>query len=280
MSDEKTIEWFLQLDGEQYGPFPGWQISRYLLLQRLDNKSLVSRDGEHWTALKELPELQPQRRLGIADLPAEERERLEATTQWVLDHPELFKNGHDEEEEYTPQPLVRNQPSRVLAYGVVLLLAVAVLGVAYLVPSSNIVEVPQCEAVAAPGVNWSNCRMRGSYLAKRDLTGAVLRNANLSSSDLSDALLNQADIAYTNLALSELSGAQLKGAQLKGANLRNANLKNANLEGADLRYADLSGAILDGANFTNARLGYVVWEENLTCMPQSVGECIPAREGQ
>ena len=109
MSSGNTTEWFLQLNGEQRGPFPSWQISRYLLLQRLDQHSLVSRDGQKWLPLRELPELQPERRLAIADLPAEERQRLEATEQWLQAHPTLFKTAQasvaTDEEESAPTHL-------------------------------------------------------------------------------------------------------------------------------------------------------------------------------
>lgn len=288
MSSGNTTEWFLQLDGESRGPFPSWQISRYLLLQRLDQRSLVSRDGQKWLPLRELPELQPERRLAIADLPAEERQRLEATEQWLQDHPTLFRaaasgvvEASEGELAHTHlRPAPRRRPNRLLAYGVVVVLLLAVVSIPYLIPSAPPRAEPQCDAVAAPGVNWSNCRLNASQLVDSDLSGAMLRNANLSSSDLSRARLIGTDLAYANLALSELGGAQLQGAQLKGANLRNANLRNANLEGADLSYADLTGATLDGANFTGVRLGYAIWEENVSCMPESVGKCLAARSVQ
>ena len=285
MSGGKTAGWFLQLDGESRGPFPSWQISRYLLLQRLDQHSLVSRDGQKWLPLRELPELQPERRLAIADLPAEERQQLEATERWLQDHPTLFRaapsgvvaadEGESVQSHLKPAP--RRRPNRLLAYSVVVVLLLAVASIPFLIPSAPPRAEPQCDAVAAPGVNWSNCRLSGSHLVDRDLSGATLRNANLSSSDLTGAKLVGTDLAYANLVLSEMGGAQLQNAQLKGANLRNANLRNANLEGADLSYADLTGATLDGANFTNVRLGYAIWEENINCMPESVGTCLAAR---
>jgi hypothetical protein len=285
MGSGKTKVWFLQLDGERRGPFPAWQISRYLLLQRLDRHSLVSRDGEKWLPAGELPELQPERRLAIADLPEDERQRLQATELWVQQHSNLFKGVDaeavgEEAEQGHLQPAVLHRPNRMLAYSVVIALLLAVAAIPYLIPSSPDIAEPQCDAVAAPGVNWSNCLLRGSQLASSELSGAMLRNVNLSSSDLTASQLVGTDLNYANLALSELNGAQMQNALLKGANLRNANLRNANLEGADLSYADLTGAQLEGANLTNARLGYAVWEENINCMPESVGKCLPARSVQ
>jgi len=283
MAVARATEWYLQLHGEGRGPFPAWQISRYLILQRLDRQSLVSRDGENWQPLGELAEPQPERRLAIADLPAEERARLEASEQWVADNPRLFKQAATagEEEGYRHiQPGEMKRPNRVPAYVAVVVILLAIGAIPFLIPSSPGVAEPQCDAIAAPGVNWSNCLLRGSQLEGSDLSGAMLRNVNLSSSNLSQGKLVGADLNYANLSLSELKDALLQNAQLKGANLRNANLRNANLEGADLSYADLTDAMLDGANLTNVRLGYAVWEENINCMPESVGKCIPARNVQ
>lgn len=289
MNNGAVQGWYLQLRGEQRGPFPAWQLSRYLLLQRLDHQSLVSRDGEKWLRLGELPELQPQHRLAIAALPDEERQILESTAQWVQNHPALFKSrarstGEEEGAEESLTTYLKSTPhkppNRLLAYGVVGLLLLAVAAIPFLIPAPPQVAGPQCDAAPAPGVDWSNCLLSSSQLSDSDLTAAALRNINLSSSMLSRARLTDADLSYANLALSDLAGAQLQHAQLKGANLRNANLRNANLEGADLSYADLSGAILDGANFTNVRLGHAIFEENLSCMPESLGKCIPARSVQ
>jgi hypothetical protein len=284
-----TKEWYLKLNGERRGPFPAWQVSRYMLLQRIDTQTPVSRDGEKWEHLGKVPELHPERRLAIIDLPEEEKQRLEATEKWVEEHPNLFKPAHRhvgeggsyEEQAYTHVEVrPHKSPNRLLAYSVVLLVLLAVVAIPYLIPPSEKPSEPQCDAPVAPRVNWSNCLLSSSSLEGADLTEAVLRNVNLSVSILRRAKLIKADLAYANLSLSNLSGAQLQNAQLKGANLRNSNLRNANLEGADLSYADLSGAKLKGANFTNVRLGYAIWEENVTCMPQSVGKCIPARVAQ
>lgn len=288
MNNGAITEWYLQLKGERRGPFPAWQLSRYLLLQRLDRQSLVSRDGEKWLRLGELPELQPQHRLAIAALPDEERQRLEATEQWVQGHPALFKSarlpGHEENAEEAAtirlQPTPHKAPNRLLAYSVVVVLLLAVAAIPFLIPAQQQAVGPQCDSSPAPGVNWSNCLLSASHLPDSDLRAAILRNVNLSSSNLTRARLTDADLSYANLALSDLGGAQLQHAQFKGANLRNVNLRNANLEGADLTFADLSGAMLDGANLTNARLGHAIFEENLSCMPESIGSCIPARRVQ
>ncbi|MCW8919707.1 MAG: pentapeptide repeat-containing protein [Gammaproteobacteria bacterium] len=274
--------WYLQLGGERRGPFPPWQLSRYLLLQRLDRQSLVSRDGESWRPLGELLELQPHYRLAIADLPALERQRLEATEQWVLTHPALFRGGAGGDESATThlQAVPRKPPNRLLAYSVVGVLLLAVAAIPFLIPAQPPEATAQCDTPPAPGVNWSNCLLSSSYFPDSDLGAALLHNVNLSSSNLARANLMAADLAYANLALSDLSAAQLQEAQLKGANLRNADLRDADLRGADLSYADLSGAQLEGANLTRANLGNAIFEENVHCLPESIGKCIAARSVQ
>lgn len=283
MGSKTNSGWFIQVNGERRGPFPAWQLSRYLLLQRLHRNDLVSRDGEQWGRIGELPELDPQRRLGIADLPEQERQRLLATENWVAAHPALFRHTKslqgdvDDPAHYHLQLSPLQKQNRLRAYGVVVVLLLLLAIIPFVIPSGPEMAEPQCDAPPAPAVNWSNCLLMGSRLDQVDLSGAQLRNTNLRASWLRGTNMTGVDLAYANLALSDLSGAQLQGGQLKGTNLRNANLSNANLEGADLSYADLSGVKLEGANLRNTRLGYAIWEENISCMPESVGKCIPAR---
>ena len=89
-------------------------------------------------------------------------------------------------------------------------------------------KTPSSEATNQSGVNedWappssdSYCEISpGTSLAGRDLSGAILQNADLSGADLSGASLN---------------GADLVGANLEGAVLDNVDLRNAKLEGAAL----------------------------------------------
>jgi hypothetical protein len=81
-----------------------------------------------------------------------------------------------------------------------------------------------------------------------------LARADLRGKDLTDANLSGADCRETRLSLADLKGTNLERANLAGADLRNADLRNANLQDADLTNADLSGALLSGANLTGATL--------------------------
>lgn len=112
---------------------------------------------------------------------------------------------------------------------------------------------------------------RASGPGSPDLSGAVIRSADLRSADLTDANLRSADLRSANLGSAKLSGtdltaanllnANLSGADLRGTDLTAADLRRANLGGADLRgtnlvYADLRGALLHGANLGIADLNF------------------------
>ena len=95
-----------------------------------------------------------------------------------------------------------------------------------------------------------------------DLTGAILReadlrHANLIEARLANAQLTQADLRGAELASADLSNANvpyadLRDATLTGATLADCELLNANLRKADLTACNLSNADLRGANLTSA----------------------------
>jgi uncharacterized protein YjbI with pentapeptide repeats len=92
-------------------------------------------------------------------------------------------------------------------------------------------------------------------LARTDLRGADLEDANLAWADLTGAHLEEADLDGANLKEAYLAGAHLEGADLSGANVKGAYLMRANLERAHLGGAHLEGAHLDGAHLKDTRLG-------------------------
>ncbi|MGM0592942.1 MAG: pentapeptide repeat-containing protein [Pseudomonadota bacterium] len=286
MGESQGQQWYLRFHGEAVGPFPAWQIARYLLLRRLVPEDEISRDKTRWYTLREIPEVLPEKRLQAASLSDRERRRLEATRRWVEEHPELFvpldqaQGVEDEllleEEVYHPQ-LPARRPRPVGAYLIALALVAAVVVIPFLLPEGVAPDLPQCDAAPAAGVNWSNCLMQGRRLENQDLSGATLRNANLAGAVLRASNLAGADLAYTNLSASNLRGANLRGARLTGADLRGSELQSADLRQADLSYADLTDARLGGARLEGAKLGYAIMDEVTLCMPDSVGRCIPAR---
>src|SRR5437762_11648300 len=74
---------------------------------------------------------------------------------------------------------------------------------------------------------------------KHTSTSAVLQIINART-------LARANLAGTVLVEADLRGQNLQGANLRGARLERAELRGADLRGADLRGANLNGAILDG----------------------------------
>ena len=100
--------------------------------------------------------------------------------------------------------------------------------------------------------------------ASRDLTGTILKGADLSGKDLTGTILTGIDLSDYDLTGTILTGADLTGTILRGANLTDANLTGVDLSGMDLtgtilRGVDLSnrgltGTILTGADLTDANL--------------------------
>lgn len=91
--------------------------------------------------------------------------------------------------------------------------------------------------------NCPECNLKEADLSSRDLTNAILPNANLSLVNLANANLSLANLSHTDL--------------------RSADLSHANLTGADL-----SDSLWQGTNFSQA-----TWVNGKTCQPGSTGAC-------
>jgi uncharacterized protein YjbI with pentapeptide repeats len=108
--------------------------------------------------------------------------------------------------------------------------------------------------------------LSGRLLRGADLAGADLRETRLCGADLADANLEEADLRGADLGDAVLTGAVLEGADVSGAVLVRADLAGARLQGirglalAELRDAGLEGARgltagdLAGADLTGVRL--------------------------
>ncbi len=75
------------------------------------------------------------------------------------------------------------------------------------------------------------CNLARAQLAGADLNNANLEGANLIYADLSGSSLRQANLRGANLYQANLKGADLSGADLTGANLTEANLKDTIMSG-------------------------------------------------
>ena len=293
---KETQNWYVRRGKEVKGPFPAGLVSRYLLLGRISEDDEVSHDRQEWSRVGDLPELVPEamrvaranpddeealERLAAARRGADERRELkgapseiagERRTEPSSDEMALRSAHLAREEEFGSVPLVTRRDYLIIA-----LILVGLMALAFLLPSRNHLNEPQCSAPPSPHVNWSNCRLEGQQYADSNLAGAQLRNADLTGALLRAANLAGADLAYANLTLANLRGANLSHAELKGASLRQADLSNTDLTGADLSYADLRHVILDGAVLTGAKLDNALWAEDVVCLPGSVGTCKPGR---
>ena len=87
----------------------------------------------------------------------------------------------------------------------------------------------------------------GAKAVAADLDGKVRFGAKLAGADLSDANLTGALLTGALLTCANLSDANLAGAHLRGADLNGANLAGAHLRGADLSDVDLSDARWPGS---------------------------------
>ncbi len=62
VDDEK---WYTQRGGRLQGPYTRLTVHRYLLLGRIKNTDRVSRDGEIWEPITQVPELIPEELLDL-----------------------------------------------------------------------------------------------------------------------------------------------------------------------------------------------------------------------
>jgi anti-anti-sigma factor len=103
------------------------------------------------------------------------------------------------------------------------------------------------------GISLTDCDLRGAdlvaaKLARVDLDGTWLDNADLKGSSLADANLRNARLRAADLTAANLSGANLMSADLTGAVLVRTRLQRAFISLADFRCARLESVFLQGCN--------------------------------
>lgn len=269
--------WYLLSGDRVRGPFPAGAIGRYILRGELGAGDALSQDRRHWRQVGELAQFAPlllQRKDDAAPQPVPLRILLNTNYgRWALRfEPEAAHAGAARFAPPTPaEARARLWPQWLI--GGVLLAAVAWLALRYPAPPDTTAGI-QCDAAAAPYVNWGGCHKEGAALAGALLDNATLNNTYLEQTNLRAARLQNASMVFAQLAGANLSYADLRGASLLGAQLQGADLSSANLQGADLSYADLSGARLGAADFTGAKLEYAIWWDASVCAAGSAGECL------
>lgn len=291
--------WFTRREGIVRGPYPGKQVSRYILLGRIRESDELKRGDSDWAPLSMYPELLPEvmklppteenlKKLLMARMrederqPGDRRERAPKQPAGIQEKRRSGERRRDETEEERRYRLLRfellhkAQGSRNLYRYPLVASALVFLGLAVSYALERVQPepvAPDCAASARPGVNWNNCNQTGLVANHADLIGAQIRNARLDAAQLSGAKLAGANLEYSSLNLGNLRQADLSHARLVGVTLRGSDLRNSTLVQADLSYANLSGARIEGANFTGAILDNAIWVDQKPCLPGSVGAC-------
>lgn len=296
--------WYARRGEVVTGPYTSGQVSKYILLGRIrhnDELGIEQATDEtdktrlKWKRVSQRPELIPDVMRAHSEDPMAS-ERLKAAFRWadernyltdeqktqmnipLYEGPERRKPESGAKLQHREFVSVRKKPVNKKNYhvGGWLLIIISISAIVVLAmqrkPVTKISEI-NCNAPAAPGVNWSNCQLQGMRLNNVDLTNAVIKNANLSNARLTQLQMMNTDLSYTNLSLSDLSGSDMRGAILVGALLRGANLANANFAGSNLSYVNFTGANIQNIHLANARLDEAIWVDGRLCLPGSVGRC-------
>ena len=291
MTERRT--WFVRQNGKVKGPFLSAQITRNILLGRLQHDDEISPDKECWQQVAKHSDLYPDvmndesvdsQKLKIAKMQADERvadqrrqkqhmadERRHAKERRADESVEiLVHRQHRKELDDTFKENIKR--SKLPVFSILFMVAVITVFGFVLRPIDQNIQA-NCSLPPAKGVNWSNCIFINLNAENQVLESAILTDATLNQSNLLGVNLSGSDMAYAEIIESDLSYANLEHARLIGANLKNSDLRYANLNEADLSYADLSHALLAGANINNTKFDNAIWIDGQKCNTGSIGKC-------
>jgi hypothetical protein len=252
--DDKT-GWYVRVEGAQLGPYPSTRVRSLLMNGGLSLASEISRDRRRWQKIRDVAEVVPLK------LRAELGDR---SAQKLIHARRLAEQAGAE----------RRQGFPILAFSVLLLIVLAIVGLALWRGFPQEETRADCRAPAAPGVNWSNCVHNGLDVGASSLQGANLTSARMRRAKLTATNLTGAKLRYADLSGADMSYAQLAQADLLGANLQGADLSAADLSAADLRYADMTGGRVERALLRGAKLTGSIWVDGRVCAEGSVGKCL------
>jgi hypothetical protein len=288
--------WFVRRADTIKGPFPGGTLRRFLLLGRVVPSDEVSLDKKSWQGIMDVPEaVPPEIRKAAAEgklyevlqasLVEDERRGVERRNkaedikyrdqrkgQRRQQEPELVKRHQLAKTQLIE--LYKKRTTPYLAFIVVSVLVVVAVSAGLYIGSPDAIPDPDCNAKAAPGVNWRNCRFGAVVSESANLQGAILNSSILRMARLSGSTFSKADMQYADLSGSDLSYSEIADAKMKGINLQNADLTNVDLTNSDLTYANLKDSKLGGAKIDGAKLSKAIWIDGSVCGSGSVGKCI------
>lgn len=296
VNDKKQKLWFIRRSGAIKGPFPSGTLRRFMLLGRVTPSDQVSLDKENWQGVMDVPEVVPPEIRKAAEegnlyealpvsLGEDERRGTERRSKAEDIKYQNLRKGQrrqDEDElvrrhQLSKTQLIEQYKKRKIPYMGFLVVSVLVflsIGVGLYLGSPDVVPDPDCNAKAAPGVNWRSCRLVAVSYESVNLQGAILNSAILRMSKLSGGIFNKADMQYADLSGSDLSYSEILDAKMKGINLQNADLTNVDLTNSDLSYANLQNSKLGGVNIDGVILTKAIWIDGSVCGPGSIGKCI------
>ncbi len=294
--DSKQKLWFIRRSENIKGPFPSGTLRRFMLLGRVVPSDQVSTDRKSWKSVMDVPEVVPPEirkaaaegnlydvlpaRLGEDERKGVERRNKAEDTQYKnqrkgqrrQQEPELVKRHQISKTQLIE--LYKKRRTPYLAFLVVSILVFVAVGVGLYIGAPDAIPDPDCNAKAAPGVNWRNCRLDAVKSESANLQGAILNSSILRMASMSGSILNQADMQYADLSGSDLSYSEIADAKMKGINLQNADLTNADLSNSDMSYANLKNSKLGGVKIDGARLTKAIWIDGSICASGSVGKCV------
>jgi hypothetical protein len=294
--DNKQKLWFIRRGETIKGPFPSGTLRRFMLLGRVVPSDQVSLDRKNWQGVMDVPEVvPPEIRKAAAEgnlyevlptrLGEDERKGTERRNKKEDIKYENQRKGQRRQEEsglvkrhqLSKTQLIelyKKRKTPYLAFLVVSIVVFLTLGIGLYIGAPDEIPDPDCNAKAAPGVNWRNCRLDAVKSESVNMRGAILNSSILRLAKFSGGIFNKADMQYADLSGSDLSYSEIADAKMKGINLQNADLTNADLTNSDLSYANLKNSKLGGAKIDGARLSKAIWIDGSVCGPGSVGKCV------
>ncbi|MEP1209960.1 MAG: pentapeptide repeat-containing protein [Rhizobiaceae bacterium] len=102
------------------------------------------------------------------------------------------------------------------------------------------------------GVDLARANLTGSVLRGADLRGARLAYANLSNTDLRHVDFRNASLIEANLDGANADFADFRGAYLMWAKITNGSLRRSNLSGANISGTDLSDTSMVAADISHS----------------------------
>lgn len=289
--------WYIRRGEQLKGPYPDAIIKQGVLLGRVREDDEASEDQKNWQPIAACKFLYPdvmldentsEHDIHEAQIKADERgkdRRGKAKSQME----EERRRARDRRQEEADDMLeYRERHVRVMeslrgqnssqkskrGFVYLSLVSIILIGTGYFFTPTDELGKAQCDAMAQPGINWSNCSLHGIDQSNSNLEKANLKSAKLNGVNFLGSNLSGADLAYAELSLANLGNTELTGANFKGADLSGTDLSYANFTDANLSHADLTNANIGGANLTNARLDNAIWIDKRICGKGSIGRCL------